>query len=67
MAVTSDDKARGVAKKKSARITRPKKAIKRRSPAAAALAEPRFRTRVVKAAKVYRRKGKVELNEDEDI
>ncbi|MGI8725802.1 MAG: hypothetical protein ACR2J1_10760 [Methyloceanibacter sp.] len=67
MAVTSDDKGRGVAKKKSARSTTPKKTVKRRSPAAAALAEPRFRKRVVKAAKTYRRKGRVELIEDEDL
>lgn len=70
MVVTSDDKGRGVTRKKSARTTtpkKPKKTVKRRSPAAAALADPRFRKRVVKAAKTYRRKGKVALNEDEDI
>ena len=66
MAVTPDDKSRGLARKKSARSTSPKKTVKRRSPAAAALAEPRFRKRVVKAAKTYRRKGKVEF-EGEDL
>jgi stalled ribosome alternative rescue factor ArfA len=39
--------------------------VKRRSAAAASLADPRYRKRVVKSAKAYSRKGKTSLREPE--
>jgi hypothetical protein len=42
-----------------------KNPVKRRSASAAALADARYRKRVVKSAKVYSRKGKTALS-DED-
>jgi stalled ribosome alternative rescue factor ArfA len=41
-----------------------KKTVKRRSAAAAALSTPVFRTRVVKSAKAYSRKGKARQREE---
>jgi hypothetical protein len=43
-----------------------KNPVKRRSAAAAALAGARYRTRAVKSAKLYRRKGKVRLGQEDD-
>jgi hypothetical protein len=42
-----------------------KRTIKHRSAAAAALATPAFRKRVVKSAKAYSRKGKARAVDDE--
>jgi hypothetical protein len=55
MAVTSK---KGRAKPKTGRRMKVKKTVKRRSTAAAALASPLYRKRVVKSAKAYTRKGK---------
>jgi hypothetical protein len=43
-----------------------KSPVKSRNAPAAALADPRYRARVVKSAKVYSRKDKVKPGEDED-
>ena len=43
-----------------------KSAVKSRNAPAAALADPRYRARVVKSAKVYSRKDKTKPIEDED-
>jgi hypothetical protein len=40
--------------------------VKRRSAAAAALASARYRKRVVKSVKLYRRKGKSLLGQEDD-
>ncbi len=42
-----------------------KNTVKRRSASAAALADARYRKRVVKSAKVYRRKAKAPLVEED--
>jgi hypothetical protein len=55
-----------VAKSKRTRAVKKKVAVKRRSAPAAALADPRFRKRVVERAKVYKRKPKVDVTEVED-
>ena len=47
------------------RTTKPRTDANRRSPTAAALRDPRYRKRVVKTAKVYSRKRKVPIAEDE--
>ena len=65
MAVTSKAKDRVKSKKRASRKMKPKKTVKRRSAAAAALAGPLYRKRVVKSAKAYRRKGKVQTPEEE--
>ena len=57
MAVTSN-KGRARSKQRTGRKSKVKKAVKRRSAAAAALAMPLYRKRVVKSAKAYSRKGK---------
>jgi hypothetical protein len=54
----TQDKARARPKRKPGRKMKVKTKVKRRSPAAAALATPLFRKRVVKSAKAYSRKGK---------
>jgi len=43
-----------------------KSTIKRRKAPAAALADPRYRKRVVKSAKVYSRKDKARTTEDDE-
>jgi hypothetical protein len=63
MAVTSD-KGRARPKQRTRRKMKPKRTVKRRSAAAAALASPRFRKRVVKSAKAYNRKA-TRRSEDE--
>ncbi|HLC08882.1 MAG TPA: hypothetical protein VJK06_06310 [Methyloceanibacter sp.] len=47
------------------RAAKPRTGVKRRSPAAASLRDPRYRKRVVKTAKVYNRKRKPAILEDE--
>jgi hypothetical protein len=64
MAVTSH-KGRAKPKKRAGRKMKAKKTVKRRSAAAAALASPRYRKRVVSSAKAYRRKGKTQAPEEE--
>jgi stalled ribosome alternative rescue factor ArfA len=64
MAVTSR-KGRAKPRKRASREMKAKKTVKRRSAAAAALATPAFRKRVVKSAKAYSRKGKVRAVDDE--
>jgi hypothetical protein len=44
-----------------------KKVIKPRSAPAKALADARYRKRVVKSAKAYRRKGRTKTEVDEDL
>ena len=63
MAVTSR-KSPAKPKKRASRKMKPKRTVKRRSAAAAALATPVFRKRVVKNAKAYRRKGKTPTLEE---
>ena len=59
MAVTSHAKGRAKPKNKRAGgKMKAKNTVKRRSAAAAALADARYRKRVVKSAKIYSRKGK---------
>ncbi len=43
-----------------------KNPVKRRSAAASALASARYRKRVVKSTKLYRRKGKIPLGQEDD-
>ena len=67
MAVTLHGKGRARSKKPAGRRTKPKPktAVKRRNAPAAALADPRYRKRVVKGVKGYSRKGKPAATEDE--
>ena len=58
MAVTSQGKGRAKPNKRTGGKMKAKKTVKRRSSAAAALATPVFRKRVVKSAKTYSRKRK---------
>jgi stalled ribosome alternative rescue factor ArfA len=64
MAVTSQ-KGRARPKKRAGRKMKPKKTVKRRSAAAAALAGPLYRKRVVRSAKAYSRKAKAGMPEEE--
>jgi len=64
MAVTSN-KGRNRPKRRTGRKMKPKKTVKRRSAAAAALATPIFRKRVVRSAKTYSRKGRARMPADE--
>jgi hypothetical protein len=64
MAVTSR-KGRASRSKKAGRKMKVKNPVKRRSAAAAALASPRYRKRVVKSAKAYSRKGGARTVESE--
>jgi hypothetical protein len=66
MAVTLPAKGRAKPKKRARRAMKSKKTVKRRSAPAAALADSRYRKRVVKSAKAYRRKGAAKVAEDED-
>ncbi|MGH6735139.1 MAG: hypothetical protein ACRECX_03555 [Methyloceanibacter sp.] len=65
MAITSRGKSRGRSKTRAGTMKR-KSPIKRRNAPAAALADPRYRKRVVKSAKAYSRKGKAQVTEDEE-
>ena len=58
MAVTSHSKGSAGQRRRPGRKMKPKKTVKRRNAPAAALADPRYRKRVVKSAKAYSRKGK---------
>jgi len=64
MAVTTQGKGR--AKKTRAGTMKRKSTVKRRNAPAAALADPRYRKRVVKSAKVYSRKDKASVIEDDE-
>jgi hypothetical protein len=63
MAVTSK-KGRASPKQRTGRKMKVEKTVKRRSAAAAALATPVYRKRVVKSAKAYSRKGKARQREE---
>jgi hypothetical protein len=65
MAVTSRQ-GRASRSKNAGRKMKVKNPVKRRSAAAAALASPRYRKRVVKSAKAYSRKGKTKTIESEN-
>ena len=65
MAVTSKVKGRVRPKKRGGRKMKPKKTVKRRSAAAAALAGPLYRKRVVRSAKDYSRKESGRMPEEE--
>lgn len=54
---TTRDNGRSKARAKATTM-KPKKTIKRRNAPAASLADPRYRARIVKSAKVYSRKSK---------
>jgi hypothetical protein len=64
MAVTTQGKGR--AKKTRAGTMKRKSTVKRRNAPAAALADPRYRKRVVKSAKVYSRKDRAGAIEDDE-
>jgi hypothetical protein len=64
MPVTSGKRAGP--KKRARRKTKAKRTVKRRSPAAKALADPLYRKQVVKSAKIYSRKGKAKGEDDEE-
>jgi stalled ribosome alternative rescue factor ArfA len=65
MAVTSKAKGRVKPKKRAGRKMKPKKTVKRRSAAAAALASPLYRKRVVRSAKAYSRKRSGRMPDEE--
>jgi hypothetical protein len=65
MAVTLDAKGRARPKKRAGRSRKLKNPVKRRSASAAALADARYHKRVVKNAKVYSRKGKIALSQED--
>ena len=65
MAVTSKAKGRVKPKKRASRKMKPKKTVKRRSAAAAALAGPLYRKRVLRSAKAYSRKGTARTPDEE--
>jgi hypothetical protein len=64
MAVTSQGKGRAD-KTRASKIKR-ESTVKRRNAPAAALADPRYRKRVVKSAKAYSRKDKASVIEDDE-
>jgi hypothetical protein len=64
MSVTSGKRAGP--KKRTGRKKKAKRTVKRRSAAAKALADPRFRKKVVRSARTYSRKGKATGEEDEE-
>ena len=66
MAVTSDAKGRTKPKQRAGRSMKLKNPVKRRSAAAAALADARYRKRVMKSAKAYSRKGKTQFRNEDD-
>ena len=63
MTVTSRDQERAEAKTSTGTMKR-KTTPKRRNAPAATLADPRYRARVVRSAKVYSRKNKTEPGSD---
>ncbi|MEZ5827929.1 MAG: hypothetical protein R3D30_06035 [Hyphomicrobiales bacterium] len=64
MAVTTKGKSRS---KSRAGTTKRKRTVKPRNVPAKALADQRYRPRVVRSAKAYSRKGKTQDAEDEDL
>jgi hypothetical protein len=66
MPVTLAGKSRGKARRRPGGKTKPKRTVKRRNAPAASLADPRYRKRVVKSSKVYSRKGKARVPEEEN-
>ena len=64
MAVISN-KGRATPKQRTGRKMKAKRTVKRRSAAAAALATPLYRKRVVKSPKAYTRKGKPRPREED--
>jgi hypothetical protein len=66
MAVTLHGKGRAKSKTQAKGTMKRKRTVKGRNAPAAALSDPRYRKRVVKSAKTYSRKGKVQAIEDED-
>ena len=62
MAVTSEKGRAGPRKRTGGKM---KATVRRRSAAAAALASPHYRKRVVRSATAYSRKGKGRANEEE--
>jgi hypothetical protein len=64
MAITSR-KGHARPKKRASRKMKVTSTVNRRSAAAAALATPAYRKRVVKSAKAYRRKGKARPQDEE--
>ncbi len=65
MAVTLQAKGRAKPKKRAGRKMKPKKTVKRRSAPAASLADPRYRKRVVRSGKAYKRRVKTPTSENE--
>ncbi len=65
MTVTSQDKGRAGTTAKAGTMTR-KNPATRRNAQAAALADPRYRARVVGSDKVYSRQKKAKLGEGDD-
>ena len=65
MAVTLHAKGRLRPKKRTGRKMKAKTTVKRRSALAAALTDARYRKRVVKSGKAYKRKVKTPAREDE--
>jgi hypothetical protein len=66
MAVTSDSKGSARQRRRTGGKMKPKKTVKRRNPPAAALADARYRKRVVKSAKNYSRKGKMAVEDENE-
>ena len=66
MAVTSDAKGRTKPKQRAGRSMKLKNPVKRRSAAAASLADARYRKRVMKSAKVYSRNRRAALGDEDD-
>jgi stalled ribosome alternative rescue factor ArfA len=64
MPVTSG-KRRASPKSRAGRKMKAKRTVKHRSAAAAALASPVYRKRVVKNAKAYKRKGKIRIERED--
>ena len=62
MTVTSGDQERAKAKTSTGTM-KSKNTVKHRNAPAVALADPRYRARVVRSAKVYDRKNKAKLGE----
>ena len=59
-------KRRAKPKKRTTRKMKAKRRVKRRSAAAAALATPLYRKRVVRSAKAYSRKARARAERDEE-
>jgi hypothetical protein len=64
MAVTPRSKGSAGLRRRTGGKMKPKKTVKRRNAPAAALADARYRKRMVKSAKTYRRKGKLAVEDE---